>query len=236
MSINSDVATSRRGYLSQKELKQFADITVNDTTEADDRISQAEEVIDAYIRRAEKFIPREVHGTATGGTTTTLIDTSNDTPFNADKDYFKLCEVEILGGTNAGERRKITGYDKDTQTITVDSAFTAAIDTTSVFAIYQLGLFPRIKDVYHTDSVYYKRIPEAIKRAVAAQVEYMIEKGESYFKGGADLKSESIDDYSYEKDKGNVGLRAMIAPKARMFLRGFVNRVGTLVAENPTNI
>jgi len=235
MSIISAEATTRRGYLSQKELKQFANIVVNDSDEATDIISQAEEIIDAFIKRADKFIPREKNGKATGGSTTTLIDTSNDSPFSQDDDYYKNCEVEILGGTNVGERRRVSDYDKSSQTITVDSAFTAAIDATSVFQIYQLGFFPRVKDVWHNDSVYYKRIPEAIKRATAAQVEYIIEKGNSFFKGGGDLESESIDDYSYQKAKGSTGIRAMIAPKARMFLKGFVNRIGVLVAPNPTN-
>jgi hypothetical protein len=236
MTVISALPTSRRGYLSQAELAQFANITVKDTSEADDVISQAEEIIDAYIRRASKFIPYREEGIATGGTTTTLIDSSSDSPFTQDDDYWKGCEVEIVGGTNAGERRKVTAYDKTTKTLTVDSAFTDSIDSTSVYVIYQLGFFPRVADVHHISSKYYKRIPEAIKRAVAAQVEYIIEKGDSFFKGGADFKSESIDDYSYERAGRALGFEAMIAPKARQFLRGFVSRIGVLEAENPTNL
>ena len=236
MGINSNLPTSRRGYLSQDELKQFANITVTNTTEADDVISQAEEIIDAYVRRATKFIQVPVHGVATSGDTTHLIDTSGDGSFNFDNDYFNGCEIEIVGGTNAGERRRITDYDHTTKQITVDVAFTAAIDSTSVYVISQLGLFPRYKDVFHLDSVYYKRIPEAIKRATAAQVEYIIEKGDSFFKGGADFKSESIDDYRYDRGEGSTGLAALIAPKARQFLTGYINRIGELIADNPTNL
>ncbi len=149
--------------------------------------------------------------------------------------------MEIIGGTNEGERRRILSYDKDTQTITVASAFTSAIDTTSAFVIRQLGLFPRNnagsnRDVRVINETYYKRIPEAIKRAVAAQVEYLVEKGDSYFKGGADFKSERIDDYSYERAGSAVGIEAMIAPKARLFLKGYKRRVGRLIAENPTTL
>lgn len=236
MGILSNLPTSRRGYLSHNELKQFANITIKDNDEADDVISQAEEIIDAYIRRGDKFIRNQISGIATGGTTTTLIDTSGDSHLTFDNDYFNGCEIEIIGGTNAGERRRITDYDKTTKTITVASAFTAAIDSTSAYVIYQLGFFPRVKDVFHVDSTYYKRIPEAIKRATAAQVEYIIEKGDSFFKGGADFKSESIDDYSYDRGEGSTGLAAMIAPKARHFLSGFINRIGELVANNPTNL
>lgn len=238
MAIDSNLPTSRRGYLSQNELKQFANITVKDTAEADDVISQSEEIIDSYIRRADKFIVGEYKGKATGGNAgkTTLIDTSNDTPFNFDSGYFVGCEVEIVAGANAGERRRISASDKDTKTLTVANAFTSAIDDTSVYVIYQLGLFPRYKDVFHSDGVYYKRIPEAIKRATAAQVEYIIEKGDSFFKGGADFKSESIDDYSYDRGEGSTGLAAMIAPKSRQFLTGYLNRIGELKADNPTNL
>ena len=234
MSISSSTPNSRRGYLSRKELIQFANITINDEDEADDVVSQAEEIIDAYLKRSDKFIKTPRNGKATGGSTTTLIDTSSDSRFNYNDDYYNGCEIEILAGTNAGERRKITDYDKDTQTITVDTAFTSVIDTTSVFEIYQLGLFPRVKDVWFSDSVYYKRIPEAIKRAVASQVEYIIEKGNSFFKGSSDFKSEKIDDYAYEKNVS--GMDSMIAPKARMFLKGFKNRIGVLKAPNPTNL
>lgn len=236
MGVNSSLPTSRRGYLSQDELKQFANITVLDATEADDQISQAEEIIDAYVRRTKKFFHGEYRGIATDGDTTHLIDTSGDSPFSFDNDYFKGCEIEIVGGTNAGARRRITAFDKATKKITVDSAFTSAIDDTSVYVIYQLGLFPRYQDVFHMNGTYYKRIPEAIKRATAAQVEYIVEKGESFFKGGADFKSESIDDYSYDRGEGSTGLAAMIAPKARKFLKGFTNRIGELVADNPTNL
>jgi hypothetical protein len=236
MGISSNLPTSRRGYLSQDELKQFANITIQDTAEADDVISQAEEIIDAFVRRATKFIAGIYKGVATGGTTNTIIDTSGDSYFNFDNGYFTGCEVEIVAGTNAGQRRRISGYDKATQTITVADVFPLAIDTTSVYVISQLGLFPRLKDIFHWDSVYYRRIPEAIKRATAAQVEYIIEKGDSFFKGGADFQSESIDDYSYNRGEGSTGLAALIAPKARQFLSGFINRVGELIAENPTNL
>lgn len=239
MSISSNLPTSRRGYLSQDELKQFANITITDAAEADDQISQAEEIVDAYVGRVnDKFIPRQISGIATSGNAgkTTLIDTSADSPFNQDDDYWKNCEIEIVGGTNEDERRKITSFVKSTKTITVDEAFPSQIDATSAYIIYQLALFPRVGDVIHISSKYYKRIPEAIKRAVAAQVEYIIEKGEGFFKGGADFKSESIDDYEYVRGDHAQGLKAMIAPKARQFLRGFVKRIGVLKADNPTNL
>lgn len=236
MGIQSGIPSTRRGYLSHDELEQFANIVINDDTEADDVISQAEEIIDSYIRRADKFIDDPVFGIATGGTASTLIDTSGDSPFSPNDGYFYGCEVEIVKGTNQGERRRITDYDKSTQTITVANDFPSAIDSTSAYKIYQVGFFPRdnSKEVWHQNSTYYKSIPENVRRATAAQVEYIIEKGDAFFKGQTDFKSEEIDDYSYERDKGAIGSQALVAPKARMLLKGYVNRTGKLVAPNPT--
>lgn len=234
--ISSSLPVSRRGYLSIDELEQFASVEVADSEidEYANKISKAEETIDSYIRYASKFIPFSRNGKATDGSITTLIDTSSDSPFNQDDDYYKGCEVEILAGANAGERRRVSAYDKSTQKITVADAFSLAIDSTSVFEIYQVGLFPRVKDVWHQHSTYYKRIPESIKRAIAAQVEYVIEKGSSFFLGATDDESESIDDYSHKRV--NAGMRSVIAPKARIFLRGFISRIRKLKAKNPTNL
>jgi hypothetical protein len=223
----STVPTSRRGYLSQSELEQYANITITDVNEADDIISQAEELVDSYVKYVQKDIVYTLEGEATAGTTTTLVDDSGDTPLDKDDDFFKLLEISIIGGTNAGERRTITGSVKSTKTLTFP-AFTSAIDNTSVYVIQQLGKFPRHQDTIHRLSKYYKVVPEAVRRATAAQVEYMKEKGTKFFTGAADFKSESIDDYSYTRADGSSGVEAMIAPKARMLLRGFVVRIGTM--------
>ena len=221
MALLSTTPTTRRGYLSQAELAQYANITIVDAVEADDQISQAEEIIDAYVRQSEKFVKVRITGTATGGTTTTLIDTQYLTQYDG---YYTGLELEILAGTGAGKRLRITGSDKATKTVTFTPALDASINTTSVYEIYQLGLFPRYKDVLYTNDTYYKRIPEAVKRATAAQVEYIIEKGEAYFKGGAEYKSESIGDYSYTREAGSI--TSLIAPKARLLLKGYINRTG----------
>ena len=224
-SVDSGIPGSRRGYLSQDELKQFANITVEDSEEANDIISQSEEIIDGFVGFVRKFISEKFHGNATSGTVTTLIDTSGDSPFAYNDDYFKGCEVEILGGTNEGKRRKIASYDKTNQTITVDETFTTPIDDTSVFIIYQLGKFPRVKDVENLSSVYYRRIPEVVKRAVAAQVKYYIEKGVEFFHGATDYSSEDIGEW---RGVNRENIDRVIAPLARQLLlgAGLVNRKG----------
>lgn len=233
MSVTSAEPTSRRAYLSRAELQEFANITITDSTEADDRISQAEEIIDSYVGPQIKHLDYEVTGRAASGTTTTLTLQSKHQNIY-EKDFFKLCEIEIIGGTNVGERRKVTGSTK-AGVLTVDTAFSNANDTTSMYRIYQLGKFPRHCDVvYFSDAEpyqYYKTIPEAVKRAVAAQIEYLVEMGDSFFASEkSELKSESIGNYSYELSGNPTALRRLIAPKAKVLLRGYINRTGTIIA------
>jgi hypothetical protein len=180
----------------------------------------------------EKFFQYNLNGKVSSGNGTTgfTLDTLhiNSYPYT---DYFAGMMVEILGGTNAGERKRITGSSSDG--VITTEAFTSAFDTTSVYSIFQLGKFPRKKDIffnsYETPNKYYKQIPEAIKRAVAAQVEYIIQMGTQFFSTDASEKtSESIGDYSYSKRASSAGASRIIAPKARILLRGITNRTGSL--------
>lgn len=233
MGITSTQPTSRRGYLSQSELEQLANITITDTVEADDRISQAEEMIDAYVGAQEKYLEHKITGlaSAAGATSLTLEQSQQNT---YDIDYFKLFEIEILGGTGEGQRRKITGSTK-AGVLTIDSAWTVTPSTNSFYRIYQVGKFPRRCDVEtYTNGVnttYYKSIPEAIKRAVAAQVEYFIEMGDAFFAGDkSEMESESIGDYSYTKGQGIASISKLISPKAKSLLKGIFNRTGVIIA------
>lgn len=231
--ISSSAATSRRGYLSRDELEQFADITISDDTEADDQINQAEELIDQYVGFQNKFLKETIKGRCAqaGAATTLYLQATQQNLYQ--NDYFKGCEVEIIGGTGAGQRRRITASDCATGALTVASAWTTNPDTTSFYRVYQLGKFPRQEDVdYYTETtpyVYYKQIPEAVKRAVAAQVDYMIQMGDKFFSSDKSQKeSERISAYSYTMAKGSGNLEKLIAPKARLLLRAVRNRVGEI--------
>lgn len=232
MAVTSTTPSSRRGYLSQSELEQFANITVTDTAEADDVISQAEELIDAFVGYQPKFMQEDYIGRATaGGSLTLTLETEHKNIFEAN--YFKLCEVEIVDGTGAGQRRKVASSTK-AGVLTVDSAWTTTPSSSSFYVIRQLGKFPRLNDVTsHTEAAvitYYKQIPEAVRRAVAAQVEYIINMGDNFFATDqADKQSESIGDYSYSMgDKSALSLARMMAPKAKLLLRGYLNRTGRI--------
>lgn len=222
---------SRRGYLSLTELAEYADITITDNDEAYDQISQAEEEIDAYVGFQQKAVQQTIEDKiAVGGSSTaTLADIHQN---NFDIDYLKGCEIEILGGAGEGQRRIITGQTR-AGVVTFDSAFSPALTTTSFYKIYQLGKFPRHCDMtaYNRtgDSTYYKRIPEAVKRAVAAQIQYKIEMGDAFFASDKSaLKSESIGDYSYSRSDGAT-TDQLIAPKAKQLLRGITNRKGAII-------
>ena len=76
-----------------------------------------------------------ISATATGGNTTTLIDTVNLT--GADNAYVGMI-VEITAGSGAGEARLITASSQAGTSITVLTDFSAAIDATSVYTIPNL--------------------------------------------------------------------------------------------------
>ena len=228
---------SRRQYCTIAELENYADIDVTDDNEAYDQISQAEAIVDAYVGRISKHIRDEFVGKATGGTTTTLIDTSDDSHIYNDfgDNYFTFCELQIIGGTNAGQSRPITGYDKSAGQVTVDYAFSSAIDSTSVYRIHQIGKFPRNCDydslTENGEVTYYKWIPEEIKQATLAQVAYIVELGPSFLNSDASDKiSEGIGDYNYQKKV----VEAIIAPKARNILRRYLLRTGEIEDDHPS--
>ena len=228
MPVTSTAPTSRRGYVSQAEVDEMTGLTA--CTEL--QISRAEELIDAYVGYVRRYFEHPLTGRASaGGATSFTLQSDHQNIY--DVDYFKGLEVEVIGGTGAGQRRRITASTK-AGVLTTES-FTTALDSTSIYKIYQLGKFPRQQDVFF-DSVnspytYYKQIPEAVKRATAAQVEFMIKMGDAYFQTDkATMDSESIGDYSYTKSAGSGGsLETLIAPKVKVLLRGIVNRVGTMV-------
>lgn len=231
--VTSTIPTSRRGYLSQLELEQFANIVVNDTDEADDVIGQAEEIIDAYVGFQEKFMSEPINGRFASSGSTTTHTLQSDQQNSVQANYFKGCEIEIIGGTGEGQRRRITASTY-AGVITTD-AFSTTLDSTSVYKIYQLGKFPRLTDVYYdgnnSPNTYYKSIPEAVKRAVAAQVDYIIQMGDAYFQTDkADFESESIGDYSYSKGSNKAVIDKLVAPKVRTLLKGITNRKGVMIA------
>jgi hypothetical protein len=230
---------SQRQYATIAEVEQFASITSVDDTEFEDRMSQCEELIDAYVGYQDRFMGSEFIGNVTSATGLTLVDDSFSSKLGTTDNYFAGCYVEIIGGSGVGNRRWIVSSDYTNKSITYEGASIGA-DTTSVFRIFQLGKFPRSKDAFlnNDDETWYKIIPEAVRRAVAAQMEFLVNQGDAYFATATmDLASESIGNYSYSRGSGSEGQSPavkMLAPKAKALLRGYKNSMGRLHSDNPT--
>lgn len=84
-------------------------------------------------------VARHFEGTATGGTTTTLIDTGGLARWTAD-DALKGALLYISTTTDSlapqGESRRIEAYDESTSTITVSVAFSAAPASGDTYEIF----------------------------------------------------------------------------------------------------
>ncbi|MCG3176832.1 MAG: hypothetical protein MOGMAGMI_01796 [Candidatus Omnitrophica bacterium] len=218
---------SNRNYVSTTEVDTYTD---NAFVCTDEMINKAEEIIDGYVGYQEKFYDYELFGQAAGGSANTITLQLKEQNLH-EQDFFKYCYVEIVSGVGAGQRRIVSSSTK-AGVLTVQSNWTTAPTSESYYKIYQLGKFPRIEDVsYFSDStpyIYLKSIPEAVKRAVAAQVEYMQAMGAGFFKSNkSTLDSESIGDYSYSRGSNGVSsVHTLIAPKAKEYLSGIRNRTG----------
>lgn len=227
---------SQRNYLTIPELEQFADIVVTDAAEALDQISQAEELIDSYVGYQNRFMPRPKTGQATAVISKTIFDIDNRTNLDVYDGFYEGCILRIVGGSGKGSSRLIASSNKLAKSVTYEGEL-IALDSTSIFEISQLGKFPRRKDVVmnRDSTLYLKSIPEAVRRATAAQVEYMIGMGAEFFSGDdADYNSENIGSYGYSKGSTSGNMNAnikMIAPRARTLLRGYKNSTGVILRE-----
>lgn len=74
--------------------------------------------------------------TATGGSTTTLVDTALST--SSDDDWNGAL-LYIYEGTNAGHLRTVKDYTGSSDTLTVEEAYPAACDTTSKYILLGVG-------------------------------------------------------------------------------------------------
>jgi hypothetical protein len=253
---------SRRQYITSTYLTNYlGSQTLNgDFPTADALIEMAEEMIDGYVGPQRKWFQLDssfVAGVYTPpdyepetpvvkelrGRITAVIDASNykleTWQQQAYQDgFFQTCNIDIIGGTGMGTSYLISASTLTGQiTLTnIDgSALTASpIDTTSIYRIYQLGKFPRDRDVFFNTfaqpNTYYKAVPEMVREATAAQCEYINKMGLDFFiSADAYMTGEHIGPYSYSRDLKMAGGNIQIAPKAKLLLRGLMNRRGTII-------
>lgn len=79
-----------------------------------------------------------IDSTATGGSTTTIVDTNGLASFGTN-DAFKGGLVYVYDGAGKGSIRTVTAFDGTTKTLTVGEAFPAAINTTSKYVLLGAG-------------------------------------------------------------------------------------------------
>lgn len=102
-------------------------------------MSKALETLRLELARA---VGRIQVGIATGGTTTTLVDTNGLARYT-ENDALKGALLYIASAGSAapeGEARRITGYTASTNTLTVEYAFTAAPAASDTYHIYKAPL------------------------------------------------------------------------------------------------
>lgn len=89
---------------------------------------------DSYCTTNKELAANKVTGSATGGTTTTLIDTVNLTQID---DYWNFGTVTFTSGNNNGISRKIIDFDNTTRKATLDYALDNAVIEGDAFVIYR---------------------------------------------------------------------------------------------------
>jgi len=215
------MAETRRNYITAAEVNTLVGVTPTDQ-----QLDTAEALIDQYAGFIRKWFRSKVEGLVSSATGSTFFLMAKHQNLY-DQNYFIGMEVKIIGGTGIGQTRRITASTKGGD-LTVTAAWTTQPDATSFYRITQFAKFPRPEDVNHftevSPAVIYKEIPEEVREAVAAQVEFINEMGNEFFTSDkADKVSESLGDYSYEKAEGSFGgsnTNKLIAPRAKSLLRG----------------
>lgn len=252
---------SRRQYITASYLTAYlGSQTLNgDFPTPDALIETAEEMIDGYVGAQHKWfqldssfiagvytppdyepqtpVVKELRGriTAVISDNTYMLETWQQHAYQ--DNFFIMCNLDVIGGTGTGASYLISESTLSGQITITNTDYSAVItpvfDTTSVYRIYQLGKFPRDRDVFYNTfqnpTFYYKAVPENVMQATAAQCEFINRMGIDYITSNAMyLTSEHIGPYSYAKDPKATGTDFLIAPKAKLLLRGFMNRKGVI--------
>jgi len=89
---------------------------------------------DDYCAIDKELAANKVTGSATGGTTTTVIDTATLTQTD---DYWNFGTVTFTSGNNNGVSRKVIDFDNATKKATLDYALDNAVAAGDAFNIYR---------------------------------------------------------------------------------------------------
>lgn len=231
---------SRRNYATKEDCLAFdSGLVFAADPDADTQISRAEEMIDQYVGFQQKFLenePRvEISDISDDGKT--LYDTVGGSQLFQTDDYYKYCEIEILGGAGVGQHGFIISSNRNDKSITVRDAFSTPLDDTSIGVIRQVAKFPARRNAFtnRIGTLWVKEYPSQLKDAVCAQVQFMQAKGIEYFStDGPDMDQETIGNYSYSKGRtiSPTAFISLIAPSARQLLQGIMNRTGVIEVDD----
>jgi len=112
-------------------------------------------VIDADILQRAPFVEELNYrfiSVADSGTVSTIVNSE----LNEEDNYWKNGTIEIIGGVNDGEKRKVISFVNSTNTLTVDPVFTSAIDNTSRFVLIR-SFRKEIEEAFNVFKVDLKR-------------------------------------------------------------------------------
>jgi len=148
---------------------------------------------------------RVAGGTADSGSTTTIVDaTLADDPTTAPTNYYKNWAVEVTAGTNLDEIRLVTAYNASTGQLTVETAFTNAIDSTSQFILIE-------------------KIPNAVRYACAEIAIWLLGGGDA--NKDPNIKAKKIGDFSVSYFEGAAG-EITLPEKANILLKPYISKIG----------
>lgn len=231
--------SSLRGYLNDSQYQQITGgASLGDEATSSTIIGKAEAIIDAYLGNWQPAIITQYDGAAADATKSGLTIAPEHVSQMPGVNYLKGMVIEMLSGNAEGIFRIIKSQTA-TGALTFDADFddAKAPEAGDIYHIYQMGKVPRartndLKSFVSLDTItYVKTVPAALREAVAWQIKYMQELGDTYFDSAQlNMDSEHIGSYSYTKSDNAKGGRAIIAPKARQALSGtgLINRTARI--------
>lgn len=232
------MARSELNYILPSELPTYIHTMSAVTNEglAAKFITDAERIIDAYVGPGQRFYP-ELTGNPSANVASGATSFSAQVFGSRRPNYWAKggAYIEILSGADTaviGTKRLVIASDGNT--LTLDSGFAGALTTSTQFRFYQESQFPRWADGNILGD---PRMPNVLKAAVAAQVEYGIAYGsEAFGLGDSDVVDDEAGNvqtrsygsgYSETRDtRRTEGLARWIAPRARVLLRSLLTTTG----------